>query len=198
MINLDSLPMSELLALYNGKAAELEQKFVKRFADRKTALRRTHDIIREHAAVFSDTPPAERTTELGSVAPKPVAKAAEVVAPKPVAKAAKVVALKPGAKAARPSAQFTDRMSFNNPPTGRAIKPPKGETSLRARVFIALRSGVTFRDIVRVVVDFDAERGKGNAATVERRAYKLIRAMNLKLGMGLSQDNDGYIRVYGY
>lgn len=54
---MENLSTAELVALYNEAATELNKPLVKRFSDRKTALRRTEEIRKELARKV--TPPAK-------------------------------------------------------------------------------------------------------------------------------------------
>jgi hypothetical protein len=55
---LETLPTARLLDLYNDAAERLNQKRVERFADRKTALKRTQRILAEVKAPVVATPKA--------------------------------------------------------------------------------------------------------------------------------------------
>ena len=76
-MNLNDMSTSDLLALYNEKAKALNEKPVKRFADRKTALRRTAEIVKIANGVDAE----ESAARAAPKATKPAKAKAEKAAP---------------------------------------------------------------------------------------------------------------------
>ena len=72
----------------------------------------------------------------------------------------------------------------------------RGTTSLRAQAVTLLKSGATFSGVEDLVRKFDADRGKGNAEAIERRAYDLVRILHYIVGYGIKTDAEGIITIY--
>jgi len=180
-IDYSTVKASELLAVYNEAAKALGERLVNKFADKTTAVKRTQAIV-------------ERANSIaGFVEWMKSRKAPEAAAPKAAPVAAKVPAKK-AAKAA--PAKKERRISFTFKPLSKQ-KAPKGEGSLRTLCLAKLLEGAKFDAVIRLVEKFDAGRGKGNAETIERRAYELVRIMHYQLGYGISHDETtGLIQVY--
>jgi hypothetical protein len=213
--NLRTLKSSELVTLYNTAALKLGVRTVTKFSDKETAISRTRAIMakvgtevtaEEVRRVSSfPPPPALPVVEAAPEAPK----AASIAPPAPVAapkgerlpKAPKGSVRKttpPPAAGPMDNLPKLNRMSFNFKPLSSAA-PPKGSASSLRSLCYARMSKVpcTYQDIVDVIKGFDAGRGKGNANTIDRRAYELIRLMHYALGFGIKHDEvTGLISLY--
>lgn len=112
---------------------------------------------------------------------------------------------KPAAKASAPaktstSAPVTSRkmreMHFNFKPDRDGIRQVKNEDSLRGRTVAMLKKGGTLPQVKQLIKVFDHDRGKGNAKTIDRRAYELVRIMHYYLGYGVRKNDKGVITIY--
>jgi hypothetical protein len=215
--NLRNLKSSELVSLYNTAAAKLGVRPVNKFSDKETAISRTRAIMAKvgtevtaeevrRTSSFPPPPPAEEPVCTGLVEPanSPVDAAPEpggeiAAAGKRLAKVAKRPASRkstaPGPMDNLP--KVGNRMSFAFKPLS-SPKPPKGNaTTLRSLCYDRMLKGCTFPDVITLIKDFDAGRGKGNSNTIERRAYELVRLMHYALGYGISHDEaTGVIKLY--
>ena len=89
-----------------------------------------------------------------------------------------------------------NRMSFSFKPLSTAHAPKGSANSLRSLCYAKMIKGCKFADVLAIVQQFDAGRGKGNANTIDRRAYELVRLMHYALGFGISHSEDGTIKLY--
>lgn len=202
--NLRNLKSSELVTLYNTAAAKLGVRPVNKFSDKETAISRTRTLLakvgtevtaEEVRRTSSFPPPAAPVTEPTPVedgivcTPPPAMPKVSKRMPKP-AKAPKVGPMDNLPKVG-------NRMSFAFKPLS-SPKPPKSTaTTLRSLCYARMLKGCTFPDVINLIKDFDAGRGKGNDNTIERRAYELVRLMHYALGFGISHDEStGVIKLY--
>ena len=163
-MDLNTMTGGELAVEYNRAAAILGRDRVKRFGDKKSALRRTKNIMREAKS-----------------SPK---QAAKHIKRKPGGKrklrGMRFVFPFDGAENIREC-------------RGSLVSSKSGdERTLRQRCVDLLKKGSTFDKVETLVVDFDKDRGK-KSEFVERRAYELVRLMHYYLGYGLRQDDKGRI-----
>lgn len=89
-----------------------------------------------------------------------------------------------------------NRMSFSFKPLSTAHAPKGSATSLRSLCYSKMIKGCKYSDVVQIVEQFDAGRGKGNANTIDRRAYELVRLMHYALGFGIHHAEDGTLKLY--
>jgi hypothetical protein len=106
----------------------------------------------------------------------------------------------PKAKAAGPMDNLPkvgNRMSFAFKPRSDAKAPKGSATTLRSLCYARMLKGCTFTDVITLIKDFDSGRGKGNANTIERRAYELVRLMHYALGFGIEHNEaTGVLKLY--
>ena len=157
---------SALVFAHNEAADALGEKSVNRFSDKESAMRRTLAMFAKAVAAGKATPDAP-------------AKADE---PAKAEKAPKVKAVR--------------QMHFTFPVDAAGIKPVKQDGSLRAScVSLLIGDGATLAEVVKLVEEFDARRGKA-VGNVERRAYELVRIMHYYLGYGMKHNAEtGKIRL---
>jgi hypothetical protein len=190
MINFNDVKTPELLAIYNEAAKALGSRTVNKFSDKITAVKRTQAIVEEANKLEGFVAWMKARTAGTPVAPKAEARKS-TPPPAPAAKVAKA-AKAPRVKAAKKER----RMSFQFKPLSKQ-KAPKGDGSLRTLCLAKLSEGAKFDAVIKLVEKFDAGRGKGNAETIERRAYELVRIMHYQLGYGIKHDETtGLIQVY--
>lgn len=177
--DLNSMSMTQLVDLYNAKADVLGEKQVKRFSDRKTAVRRVEAIV--------DRKPEKAQPQPRSNPEVPDEVEQEAAGEFPIGEMAEAAKVEPK----------KSRMRFVFPlHDPKAIKDIKGKTSLRAQARELLLGGATFAQVEQLVERFDKERGK-DSENVERRAYELVRIMHYYLGYGVSHDQEtGEIKIY--
>lgn len=221
--NLRSLKSAEIVALYNTAAAKLGMRLVNKFSDKETAIARTRAImakigtevtaeeVRRTSSFPPPAAPAATEEQVCTPEPTPAPKAEEtavaagattdtqasVATGKRLAKVAKRAGKPSTAPGPLDNLPKANRMSFSFKPLSSA-KPPKGSpTSLRAMCFHLMSKGCKFQDVVTLIRDFDAGRGKGNANTIDRRAYELVRIMHYTLGYGIAHDETtGDLKLY--
>jgi hypothetical protein len=223
--NLRTLKSSELVTLYNTAATKLGVRTVTKFSDKETAISRTRAIMakvgtevtaEEVRRVSSFPPPpalpvVEAANSPVDAASEPAGeialrKARTSVAPaapkgERLPKAPKGTVRKttpPPAAGPMDNLPKLNRMSFNFKPLSSAAPPKGSASSLRALCFARMsKVPCTYQDIVDLIKGFDAGRGKGNANTIDRRAYELIRLMHYALGYGIKHDEvTGLISLY--
>lgn len=223
--NLRNLKSSELITLYNTAAEKLGVRTVNKFSDKETAIARTRaimakvgtEVTAEEVRRTSSFPPppanspvdaaSEPAGEISlrkaratmpSPAPEPSAPEAPVSVkvskrmPKPVKEPRQ-----PKVAGPMDNLPKSSRMSFAFKPLTTAHAPKGSANSLRSLCYARMNKGCTYRDVVSLIEQFDAGRGKGNANTIDRRAYELIRLMHYALGFGISHDEaTGQIKLY--
>lgn len=164
--SLTALSAKELVALYNETAAQVGANPVNKFSDKKTAVRRTQNLL---ALIPVDAPKAD--VEAQEEVPAPV---------------------EPEAPAAAPAEKKVRQMVFRFKPAKeqRAFN----KASLRGRAVDALLNGASFAEMQALVEEFDADRKKV-PHNVERRAYELVRIVHYYLGYGLKEEG-GKIYAY--
>ena len=82
------------------------------------------------------------------------------------------------------------RMSFAFKARSDAHAPKGTQVTLRSLCYDRMLKGCTLLDVINLIKEFDAGRGKGNSNTVERRAYELVRIMHYTLGFGINHDEE--------
>jgi hypothetical protein len=164
-VDLTGKSAPELLKLYNEKAKELGLEAVKRFADTKTALRRTTAILTGQVVVKETKPKA---------APTPAAPKAPDAEKKPAAEAAK------GKKTAE---RKTRGMRFVFP-VGKEIKTVKEGSKRHMAMTLLLRpEGATFEQVQK------------KTGWERKDCYEGIRLLHYYVGYGMFQDADGTIHL---
>jgi len=165
--NLDSMSTAHLADMHNEAVEGTDIKPVKRFADKTSAIRRT-----KAAVEALSSKPAKATVVETETAPAP-------------AKVKKV-----------------RKMHFEFKPDNDGIRTVKSPESLRGRAVTLLakdkdgNGGATLGQVKSLIEKFDLKRGKGNAETIDRRAYELVRIMHYYLGYGITKNEDGVITIY--
>lgn len=159
---------SEIIDRYNAAAEAMGEKSVKKFRDKRTALRRTNEIL-------------ARVRARDLVRSKAESKPTAAPAPRTRKKRGMRFVFRPETKIRECK--------------GTARTNSKDKRSLRHRAVDLLLKGASFTEVVALVKQFDKECGK-EPKFLDRRAYELVRIVHYYLGYGLRQDSSGRITAY--
>lgn len=198
--NLRNLKSSELVTLYNTAAAKLGVRPVNKFSDKETAISRTRTLLSKVGTEVT-AEEVRRTSSFPPPAPEPATQEGIVCTPPPAMPKVSKRMPKP-AKAPKTGPmdnlpKVGNRMSFAFKPLSSPKAPKSTATTLRSLCYARMLKGCTFPEVITLIKEFDAGRGKGNDNTIERRAYELVRLMHYALGFGISHDEStGVIKLY--
>jgi hypothetical protein len=186
-MDLETFKNSELVDQYNKASTYLGEKPITKFADRKTAIRRTREQLIKFVKSIDEKLAAD--VEAGTTTVE--AAVQDVVKRLPTKTKTKVKKAKvePTEKKVRGPHQ----KHFVFKPLDE-IRAPK-DTTLRGRAVQLLKKGATLEQVQDLVREFDKDRKK-TEKNVDRRAYELVRLVHYYLGYGLKQEN-GKIIAYG-
>lgn len=167
MAQLSTLSNTQLLTKYNAAAARLGRPTVKRFADSKTAIRRTREIL------TASPDPAD----VEAKAPEPKAPRADL-------------ALTP------PKSRRTKGFNFPLRRTLKKLNKGTIREAIFKRLAEGRDQGVTEQDVREVIVEWKRAHGEvPNMDRLAIDAYEHIRNLHLYVGYGMEQGQDGRIRI---
>jgi len=158
---LEGFTTTELAAKYNAAALELGEPTVKRFSDKKSALRRTAKILT-------------------------VANGTKIDPPEPA-----LAPVDPPATVKRQSGSlnYLGMRQDIRPMDDQVVL--KREGSIRAACLELLRGGASYDQLVDVFKTFDTTRGRATKGDYPRRIYEMIRIFCHHYGYGTRSSEDG-------
>ncbi len=171
------LASKDQVSLFNLLASNTGTATTKKFSDRKVGARRiTNELIKWVSS--GDVPLPTATEEIPAVKVEKTVKVEEI-------------------KKKTPKADRKKRgMRFVFPYEGDDnLRSIRSSNSLRGRAIRLLILGAYFSDVVKLVAEFDVDRGHGPGHQ-ERRAYEVVRLLHYYVGYGVGQHGDGKIFIH--